>query len=202
MKRIRTVAMGVAAIVAPVVVKAPAPARRSGPTTVAELIGRCEASGAEEEALVNVAIREVADAFPYYSLWHSWERPETALSHGRGWSHQYNTVLLLVLRGLGFQAEAVHAARGRGFKRPGGLAGHTRGKVLVRGRRLDACASRGDNRAGEPGFVPLTAELPLRRVTRWAVGVAVTPFVVTEIWRAWLTGRPVAPWVYGPRDTV
>ena len=89
----------------------------------------------------------------------------------------------------------------RGFGYPWWLAGHTWVKVTMDGRELDACASREDSRVGEPPFVPLTAELPLRIVTRWAVGAALVPFVIAEVWRAWLGGRPVAPWVYGERES-
>ena len=80
------------------------------------------------------------------------------------------------------------------------LAGHAWVKVVVDGHELDACASTAASRVGHPPFVVLTSELPLRTVTRWATGIALVPFVVVEVWRSWLAGRPVAPWVYGPRE--
>ncbi|HMS37994.1 MAG TPA: hypothetical protein PKA93_12570, partial [Arachnia sp.] len=162
---------------------------------------RCRESGLTGAALADRAIAAVARAYPTHSLWHLGEPPRRSLAAHRGWSHQYNTVLLLVLRGLGFDARLVHAARVRGFGYPWWLAGHTWVKVTIDGRELDACASREDSRVGEPPFVPLTAELPLRIVTRWAVGAALVPFVIAEVWRAWLGGRPVAPWVYGERES-
>ena len=47
--------------------------------------------------------------------------------------------------------------------------------------------------------MPVTPVLPLRKVTRWAVGLALVPFVIGAVWRAWLTGRDVTDWVYGDR---
>ena len=189
------------AALAPVWVMAPPPTRADGPDTVEGLIERCRATGLAGAALADEAIARVARAYPTHSLWHLGEPPGRSLAAHRGWSHQYNTVLLLVLRGLGFEARLVHAARVRGFGYPWWLAGHTWVKVTMDGRELDACASREDSRVGEPPFVPLTAELPLRIVTRWAVGAALVPFVIAEVWRAWLGGRPVAPWVYGERES-
>ena len=195
--RIRTtVAAAALAVVAPVIALAP----RSGTgASVEQLVARCRETGLSGRELADEAITAVAEAFPHYSLWHVWEKPETALRNGRGWSHQYNTVLFLVLRELGFETRAVHAARVRGFKRPWWLVGHAWVKVVIDGRPLDACASRAANRVGTVLFVPLTPELPLRRVTRWAVAAAVTPFVVAEVWRAWLTGREVPPHIYSKR---
>lgn len=109
-------------------------------------------------------------------------------------------MLLFVLRELGFKARLVHAARVRGFRTPWWLGGHTWAKVTVGGYELDACASSDTNRAGAVNFVPLTPELPMRPITRWAVGASLVPFVVVEVWRAWLQGRDVAPWVYGRKS--
>ena len=184
----------------PVWVMAPPAVKTDAPDTVEGLIARAKASGATGRALANEAIRLVAEAFPAHSLWHLTESPARALRAHRGWSHQYNTVLFEVLRGLGFQTSLVHAARVRGFGYPWWLSGHSWVKVMVEDRALDACASDPSSTVGNPPFVPVTAELPLRIVTRWAVGAALVPFVVAEVWRAWLTGRPVAPWVYGGKD--
>lgn len=181
----------------PVVVTAPRPA--GSDLTVDRLVDICAATGLEGRELADEAIARVAEGFVYFSLRHLWESPERALAGGRGWSHQYNTVLFKVLRGLGFEVRAVHAARVRGFRRPWWLAGHAWVKVLVDGRWLDACASLPTNRLGEPPFVALTPELPLRRVTRWAVGLALFPFVVVEVWRSWLVGRPVPGHLYARR---
>lgn len=181
----------------PVIAMAPRRAQTRPPHSVDELVAACRASGVAGRALADEACAAVARAFPYYSLWHLWEGPERALRSHRGWSHQYNTVLLLVLRKLGFKAWLVHAARVRGFELPWWLAGHTWVKVEISGYELDACASAEMNRVGAVNFVPLTRELPVRRVTRWGVGLLLVPFVVADVWRAWLTGREVAPWVYG-----
>lgn len=183
----------------PVWVMAPPPKRVDSPDTIDGLTDACRRSGLVGKDLVDEAIRVVAAAYPAHSLWHLTESPERSLRAHRGWSHQYNTVLSEVLRALGFETHLVHAARVRGFGYPWWLSGHSWVKVIVDGRALDACASTEASRAGAPPFVPLTAELPLRIVTRWAVGAALVPFVVVEVWRAWLTGKPVAPWVYGER---
>ncbi len=186
----------------PVVAFAPAqPGNRPAPT-LDDLVAQCLTSGRQGRELASEAIRAVAQAFERHSVWHLWESPTRALAGRRGWSQQYNTVLLRVLRRLGFEARLVHAARVRGFGYPWWLSGHAWVKVKIESQELDACASRGTNRVGECGFVPLTVELPVRMVTRWAVSLALVPFVAREVWAAWLTGRPVAAFVYSPRPGV
>ncbi|GAA4904578.1 hypothetical protein GCM10025789_24620 [Tessaracoccus lubricantis] len=207
MRRKRRIRLGwspaaaLAAAFLPVVAMSPRRPMVAGPHTVAGLAEQCRATGSTGRALADEAVVAVAHAFPYYSLWHVWETPERALASHRGWSHQYNTVLLLVLRELGFKARLVHAARVRGFQNPWWLRGHTWAKVDVGGYELDACASSAANRVGSVNFIPLTRELPLRRVTRWALGTWMIAFVVLEVWRAWLGGREVAPWVYGRKGS-
>lgn len=173
-----------------------APRTRATGTTLTELERRLRDSGAEGPELANQAIREVALAFRRHSAWHLWEDPERALARGRGWSHQYNTVLLLLLRRLGFDARLVHAARVRGFNRPWFMSGHTWVKVRIGGHWRNACASSPDNRVGRVGFVALTDELPMRARTRLAGGLALMVFVVYTVWKAWLTGKRVPRWVY------
>ena len=189
-----------AAAVAPVWVMAPRPIPAEGPDTVWGLVAQCRATDLTGRDLADEAVRVVALAYPVHSLWHLMEPPTWSLRHHRGWSHQYNTVLAGVLSGLGFETRLVHAARVRGFGDPWWLSGHSWVKVTIDGRPLDACASRPDSRVGAPPFVPVTSELPLRTVTRLAVGAALVPFVVAEVWRAWLTRRPVAAWVSGTRE--
>lgn len=181
------------------VVAAAAPRRDNAGTTVEELTRRLQGRGLEGRELVDAATRAVAEAIPYHSAWHLWEKPETSLERRAGWSQQYNTVLLLVLRSLGFDVRLVHAARVRGFGFPWFLSGHTWVKVFVDDRWLDACASSANNRAGEVNFVPLTEELPVYVRTRWAVALALSPFVVARVWGALLTGKRVPQWVYGER---
>ena len=155
----------------------------------------------DDRELVNAATTAVAEAVPYHSAWHLWESPETAVAKGRGWSHQYNTALLLVLRRLGFDVRLVHAARVRGFGHPWFMSGHTWVKVHVGERWLDACASARGNRLGDVVFVPLTDELPMFKRTRWAVALALSPFVIATVWRYWLSSKPVPAWVFGERET-
>lgn len=200
MRRRWTIPIALTALIVPVRLFAPRTEPVEGPSTVGELVAACRATGATGRALADAAVQAVAAAYPYYSLWHLGESPRASLRAHRGWSHQYNTVLLEVLQGLGFRARGVHAARVRGFRRPWWLAGHAWVKVVVDGHELDACASTSASRVGHPPFVALTAELPLRAVTRWAMGLSLVPFVVVEVWRSWLTGRPVAPWVYSPKE--
>ena len=199
--KLRHLVVAVVAFVAPVAGKAPRADPARGSQTVSDLVGRCAGLGLSGKPLADAAVGAVAQAFGDHSVWHLWESPERALARGRGWSQQYNTVLLKVLRGLGFDARLVHAARVRGFGHPWWLAGHTWVRVMIDGHEVDACASRLDNVAGRSPFVPLTPVLPVRLSTRWAVALALAPFVVVAVWRAWLTGEPVAPWVYGPRGT-
>lgn len=194
-----TLPLLVGAALAPVWAMAPPPIRTLVPDTVDGLVARCRASGLAGRALADEAIRVVAEAYPAHSLWHLTETPHASLRAHRGWSHQYNTVLAQVLRGVGFHTRLVHAARVRGFGYPWWLAGHSWVKVTVNGRELDACASSADSTVGNPPFIPITSELPLRTVTRWGVGAALVPFVVVEVWRAWLSGQEVAPWVYGEK---
>lgn len=195
-----TVPLVLAAALVPVWVMAPPPLQVDGPDTVKGIAEACSATGAAGRELADEAVRRVALAYPAHSLWHLTESPGASLRAHRGWSHQYNTVLSEVLRRLGFKTRLVHAARVRGFGYPWWLSGHSWVKITIDGREFDACASEPASRVGYPPFVPVSAELPLRTVTRWAVGAALVPFVVVEVWRAWVTGRPVAPWVYGSRS--
>ena len=197
------IALGLAALVAPVVVAAPASVKPDRDRGLAELVAELQATGLVGRELADAAIAKVAGEFTHESSWHLWETPEVALRQGRGWSHQYNTVLLLVLRQLGFRAKLVHAARVRGWGNPWWHVGHAWVKVVIDGRTHDACASRVGNRLDDIGFTPVTVELPMRKVSRWAVGLCMAPFVVATVWRAWLTGRPVPQWLHRKRqDTI
>lgn len=192
------IAAAVAATVGFVAWRSPRP---TGPgANVDELVDDLRSSGKEGGELVDAASAAVARAIPYHSAWHLWESPRQALESGRGWSHQYNTVLLVVLRRLGLDVRLVHAARVRGFGYPWFMSGHTWVKVHVGERWLDACASSERNHLGDVGFVPLTDELPVYKRTRWAVALSLSPFVIVTVWRAWLTGKPVPAWVFGERE--
>lgn len=185
--------------VAPVMVLAPKSVKTAGARAADELVWILRAEGLQGRDLVDAAMARVAGEYTHYSLWHMWESSDTSLARGRGWSHQYNTVLLNVLRGLGLEAHLVHAARVRGFRHPWWQAGHTWVEVMLDDRPHDACASRTINRIGDVGFTPVTSELPYRDVTRLGVALALAPFVTVGVWRAWLTGRAVSPWIYRER---
>lgn len=197
-KRMNGVIAAMAAVL-PVAVLAPKSVKTGGAQAADELVWALRAEGAQGGALVDAAMARVAAEYTHDSLWHLWELPDTSLARGRGWSHQYNTVLLEVLRGLGFEAHLVHAARVRGFRSPWWYSGHAWVKVMIDGRPLDACASRADNSLGHLPFTPVTTELPYRVVTRLGMALALTPFVTVGVWRAWVTGHPVAPWIYRER---
>ncbi|MDO5737551.1 MAG: hypothetical protein Q4P15_13875 [Propionibacteriaceae bacterium] len=191
--------LAAAAVVAPVAILAPRPVKTGGARAADDVVWALRDSGMEGRELVDAAMRHVAAEYTHESLWHMWELPDASLARGRGWSHQYNTVLLDVLRGLGFDAHLVHAARVRGFRHPWWYAGHTWVEVVIDGRVHDACASRVTNKLGDVGFIPVTAELEYRSVTRLGVPLALAPFVIAGVWRAWLTGRPVSRWIYRER---
>lgn len=199
MTKLMNAAMAAIAVVAPVAVLAPRSVKTGGARATDELIWALREEGLEGAALVDAAMARVAGEYTHYSLWNMWESPETSLARGRGWSHQYNTVLRDVLRGLGLDARLVHAARVRGFRHPWWQAGHAWVKVALDDRPRDACASSVSNTLADVGFTPVTAELPYRSVTRLGVALALTPFVTVGVWRAWLTGRPVSRWIYRER---
>ena len=199
MGKLVNVVRAVMGAAAPVVALAPRPVTGEGVRSPDELVVALRATGLQGRELVDAAMARVAAEYTHYSLWHMWESPDSSLARGRGWSHQYNTVLRDVLRGLGFDAHLVHAARVRGFRHPWWHAGHAWVKVMVDDRPRDACASSRGNTLDHVGFTPLTAELPYRSVTRLGVALALTPFVTLDVWRAWLTGRPVPQWIYHQR---
>lgn len=199
MRRLITVVAAAVAAAAPVVLMAPRSVKADGVRSSDELVSTLRGDGLLGSELVDAAMQLVAREYTHDSLWHMWETPEISLVRGRGWSHQYNTVLLDVLRGLGLDAHLVHAARVRGFRHPWWYAGHAWVKVTIDGRPRDACASKPVNTVEDPGFTPVSLELPYRSVTRFGVALALTPFVTVDVWRARLTGRPVSRWIYRER---
>jgi hypothetical protein len=194
MRRTMLLLAGLVGVVGAVAVRAPGGERRGA--TVDGLVARLRATGQDGTELADAAIVAVAEAIRQHSAWHLWQTPEQSLAHGHGWSHQYNTVLYLVLKALGFRVHLVRAARVRGFDRPWFMSSHTWVKVQVDGRWRDACAASTANRVGRVGFVPLTDELPMYRRTRWAEALALMPFVIFTVWKSWLTGVPVPSWVF------
>lgn len=198
--RARAVCLSAGLAVAGVVRRAPAPVARDRTVTVDVLVEELRGSGLSGRELADAAIEAVSKEFPYHSVWHLWEAPERALSHGRGWSHQYNRVLASVLEHLGFETRLVHAARVQGWRHPWFFSSHMWVKVGVERRWLDACASRATNTLGNVGFTPVSEELPLRTTTHWTVALGLAPAVVGGVWRAWLTRQSVPPWIYRRRD--
>ena len=180
-RKLTTAAVVSALATVPVVIGSPPSEKTSGARSIAEVVDDLRATGLKDRDLVDAAIVAVAGEYTHYSAWHLWESPQRSLAMGRGWSHQYNTVLLNVFQHLGFEARLVHAARVRGWRHPWWHAGHTWVKVTVNGRRYDACASRASNRAGDVGFTPVTAELPYTDVTRVGIAAALAPFVVCVV---------------------
>lgn len=197
--RLRVLATVAGAAVLGAVAMAPRPDGTPRPG-VADLVADLGSSGLAGRELAEAAIAAVADVFEYHSVWHLWEPPAVAMAHGRGWSHQYNSVLAHVLEGLGFRTRLVHAARVHGSGHPWFLASHAWVKVDVDGRWRDACASRSTNGLDRVWFVPVTDELPFRGSTRFTVPIGLLPFVTVAAWRSTLGGRPVPPWLYRRRD--
>lgn len=179
---------------------APSPVEADAGRTTGAIVAQLRESGLGGRELVDAAVAAVNKGFGFHSVWHLWESPETALANGRGWSHQYNEVLADVLQALGLEVRRVHAARVRGWRHPWFFASHSWVKVNLDGRWLDACASRAGNRVGDVGFVPVSEEMAYRRSTPWTVALGLVPFITIGVWRAWLTGREVSPWIYRRRD--
>lgn len=185
----------VGTVVATVIAATPRASGTRPPATIEGLVAELTTTGLAGGPLADAATLAVCREFPVHTVWSLWEPPSLALANGRGWSHQYNTVLLKVLRGLGFRARLVHAARVRGWPHPWFFASHAWVKVEVDDRWRDACASRSGNRLGQVGFTPVTDVLPFRCSTRWTVPVGLAPFVVGGVLRAWLTGREIPDWI-------
>lgn len=163
-----------------------------------DVVAACRASEATGWQLVDEATALVHAMYTHYSCWHLWLRPAASLAAGHGHSVQYNLALGEVLTRLGFDVEAVHASRVRLEHHPWYHVGHSWLRVAHEGRRLDVCASRVTNTAGRVSFVPVTDVRPLTTLTRLDTAVALAPFVVASVWRSWLTGRPIQPWVHRP----
>lgn len=199
----------VAAAVTPVIIAAPGPqpagqtilgrdGRQRRIDTIDDVVAAAGESGSQGWELVDLATGMVHRMYTHYSTWHLWLTPAQSARRGQGSSQQYNLALAAVLRRLGFTVEPVHAARVRMEHHPWYHSGHTWLRVTIGGRTLDVCASRPGNRAGQVGFLPVTDVLPLGPITRIDSALALAPFVVTSVWKTWLTGRGVQRWVYRP----
>ncbi|MCI1747408.1 MAG: hypothetical protein LKI24_04420 [Acidipropionibacterium sp.] len=208
-KSLKFAALAAAAVVLPVILKAPPPepalpdyTAPDGSTiqlrTIDDVVDACRASGEQGIELVDLATSLVHRMYTHYSSWHLWLTPEQSLQDGHGNSIQYNLALAQVLRRLGLTVHPVHASRVRMEHHPWYHTGHTWLQVELDGRRLDVCASRPGNRAGQVAFVPITEVRPLSRLTRADNVAALAPIVVVSLWRGWLRGRPAARWMYRP----
>lgn len=166
--------------------------------TVDDVVDACRASGLQGWPLVDLATSLVHRMYTRYSCWHLWLSPARSLAAGQGCSTQYNLALAQILRRLGLSVHVVHASRVRMEHHPWFHTGHTWLQVVCEGRRLDVCASRPGNRAGEVAFVPITEVRPFRRLTHLDTTLALAPIVVAGWWRSRLQRRPVPRWMYRP----
>lgn len=196
----RLMALGVitAGAVVPAMLAAPAPGGPEGPT-VEQLVDELEHRGLQGTELVTAAIRAVAGSYHYYSVRHLWETPQGSLRNRRGWSHQYNAVLAMVLERLGLPTRLVHTPWLQGGDHPWWHNGHTWAQVRIDGRWWDACASRSTHVAGDLPADPGSEQLPHHRRTHIAMSLWMVPFVTWQVWKCWLTGDPVPTWIYAPR---
>lgn len=190
---------GLVGLLAPVALFAPR-GRDYGAPSVADLVGQIRAQGLTGVEEVNAAMALVAQQYHHYSAWHLWESAETSLRFGRGWSHQYNRVLLKVLRELGYPARMVHASWVRGWRHPWYQAGHSWVKVEINERDYDACASLASNRIGQLPFTPVSPEMRMRRFTRVLVSLQMLPFVTGAVWKSLLSRTPPSSWLYHRRS--
>ena len=191
-----------AAAFTPVVLRAPKPAMNL-PRDVRDLheaLEDCLESRLDGWELVDFATRLVNEKFTRYSVWHLWENSGLAFKNSRGFSEQYNLGSARVLSGLGYDVQAVHA-RHVHFdpERPGTESwrnGHTWLRVSYRGETLDVCASRAGHRAGKVSFMPLSDPRPVHFWTGGLIRLGLAGPVTYEVWKSWLSGRPVPRWVF------
>ncbi len=209
MRKSLLAAAAAGAVVLPAVLAAPGPepalpeyrspdGRAIRLRTVDDVVAACRASGEEGWELVDLATSLVHRMYTHYSCWHLWLSPARSLEAGHGSSNQYNLALAQVLRRLGFRVHLVHASRVRMEHHPWYHTGHTWLQVDHDGRRLDVCASRPGNRAGEVAFVPITEVRRFGPVSYADNALALAPIVIAGVWRSRLTGRPVPRWMYRP----
>ena len=65
-----------------------------------------------------------------------------------------------------------------------------------RGETLDVCASRAGHRAGKVSFMPLSDPRPVHFWTGGLIRLGLAGPVTYEVWKSWLSGRPVPRWVF------
>lgn len=194
-------AAALAAAVTPVVVRAPKPALSlpGDVRSIDEAVTALQSSPARDWDLVNEAVLLVNAKFTRYSLWHFWENSDAAFRNSRGFAYQYNLALLRILRRLGIQAQGVHAARVRfepAKPSPWWASGHMWVRVTIDGQTRDVGASDASNRSGSVNFIPVSDARPLNLWTVALVRATLAPNAVWQVWRSWLTGKPVPRWFY------
>lgn len=156
------------------------------------------ASGAHGAELVEDARRAVRDRFATYSAMAPWEPSATAFRRRRGFSAQYNVALVDLLRRLGFEAEAVFAARiVEEHERPWWRNAHVWVRVWVDGRPHEICAGLSHD-DGTLAFAPVTPVLPFGHRTRLNTAIVLTVAAAWQQWRHLLTGEPLPRWMQRP----
>lgn len=165
-----------------------------------DALAGCLRSGDAGAQLVDRATRLVHDRFATYSVLHPWERPEIAFRRRRGYCVQYNGALADLLRGLGFEAWLVYAARVRFDDGTEWGLGHTWVRARIRGELRDVCARSRGNRVGHVGFVPLGRVRRFGPVVRAAAFLGTATAAYSAVLAARLRGRPRPRWVEHRRD--
>jgi hypothetical protein len=158
-------------------------------------VAACRRSGAAGGDLVDQASRLVHDRFTTYSVLHVWEQPETAFRRRRGYCTQYNGALAQILRGLGFDAWLVYAARVRFDDNAEWALGHTWVRVRLDGEVRDVCARSAGNRPGSVGFTCLGRVRRLGPVARVASGAGTAAAAFAAVLLARLRGQGRPRWV-------
>jgi len=158
-------------------------------------VAACRRSGAAGGDLVDQASRLVHDRFTTYSVLHVWEQPENAFRRRRGYCTQYNGALAQILRGLGFDAWLVYAARVRFDNNAEWALGHTWVRVRLDGDVRDVCARSAGNRPGSVGFTCPGRVRRLGPVARVASGAGTAAAAFAAVLLARLRGQGRPRWV-------
>lgn len=140
--------------------------------TIAEAIVWLRGLDLPSKDLVREAQRLVA-AKMSYSRRNNWDSAERAFASGAGYCQQSAGALLLILRGLGFEARMVQCLRNEFPPRPlheyrtaGGTCGHAWLRVRVAGEELDVCPGDPANEPGKIHFRILGRVTPYRGLAR------------------------------------
>ena len=197
------IGLGIGAVIVPIVVRAPEPALNlpRDVRTLEEAVDDCMGTRLAGWELVDYATHLVNQKFTRYSLWHLWESSGQAFERSRGCSVQYNLALGRVLAALGFEVEVVRADQVEfDTERPGETPDWTHQHTWLRvnhdGQVRDVSAAGADHRAGQVRFHPLGEVVPQQPGEGVAWRLKLAPVVIYEVWKAWLTRRPVPRWIF------